>query len=171
MEQGEVGELCLRGIPVMLGYWNLPEASAETLRNGWHHTGDLFMCMENGQVRMVDRNKYLIKTGGENVYPREVEEFLYTHPAISDVQVIGVPDLKYGEELMAWIKLKQGASVTPDEIKEFCKGRIAHFKVPKYIKFVGDFPMTVTGKIQKYKMREESIKELGLEEVAKMKTA
>jgi len=113
----------------------------------------------------------MVIRGGENIYPREIEEFLYTHPAISDVQVIGVPDKKYGEELMAWIKLKNGASATPEEIKAFCKGRIAHFKIPRYIKFVDDFPMTVSGKIQKYKMRGDSIKELGLEEAAEMKTA
>ncbi|HPT19145.1 MAG TPA: AMP-binding protein, partial [Methanothrix sp.] len=108
---------------------------------------------------------------GENIYPREIEEFLYTHKAISDVQVIGVPDKKYGEEIMAWIKLKKDAEVTADEIKAYCKGRVAHFKIPRYIKFVDDFPMTVSGKIQKFKMREQSIKELGLEEAANMKTA
>jgi fatty-acyl-CoA synthase len=113
----------------------------------------------------------MVIRGGENIYPREIEEFLYTHPAVSDVQVIGVPDKKYGEEIMAWIKLKKGAAASAEEIKDFCKGRIAHFKVPRYIKFVDDFPMTVSGKIQKFKMRDESIKELGLEDAAKMKTA
>jgi len=113
----------------------------------------------------------MVIRGGENIYPREIEEFLYTHPSISDVQVIGVPDKKYGEELMAWIKLKKDATASPDEIKSFCKGKIAHFKVPRYIKFVDEFPMTVSGKIQKYKMRDESIKELGLEEAAGIKTA
>jgi fatty-acyl-CoA synthase len=113
----------------------------------------------------------MVIRGGENIYPREIEEFLYTHPAISDVQVIGVPDKKYGEELMAWIKLKKDAVASQEEIKDFCKGKIAHFKVPRYIKFVDEFPMTVSGKIQKYKMRDESIKELGLEEAAEMKTA
>jgi len=109
--------------------------------------------------------------GGENIYPREVEEFLYEHPAISDVQVIGVPDMKYGEELVAWVKLKNGSTVTTDEIKAFCKGKIAHYKIPRYIKFTDEFPMTISGKIQKYKMREISTKELGLEDVAKIKTA
>jgi fatty-acyl-CoA synthase len=126
---------------------------------------------EEDYCKITGRLKDMVIRGGENIYPREVEEFLYTHPAISDVQVIGVPDLKYGEELMAWVKLKAGGSATPEEIKAFCKGKIAHYKIPKYIKFVNDFPMTVTGKIQKYKMREESIKELVLEDVAKIKTA
>ena len=113
----------------------------------------------------------MVIRGGENIYPREVEEFLYEHPGISDVQVIGVPDARYGEELMAWVKLKGDSRLTPEEIKEFCKGRIAHYKIPKYVKFVDEFPMTISGKIQKYKMREVSIKELKLEDVAKIKTA
>jgi fatty-acyl-CoA synthase len=170
--RGETGEICARGYMIMRCYYNNPVATDQAIdKEGWLHTGDLGTLDDEDYCKITGRLKDMVIRGGENVYPREVEEFLYTHPAISDVQVIGVPDLKYGEELMAWIKLKQGASVTPDAIREFCKGKIAHFKVPKYIKFVADFPMTVTGKIQKYKMREESIKELGLEEVAKMKTA
>lgn len=140
-------------------------------KEGWLHTGDLGILDENDYCKITGRLKDMVIRGGENIYPREVEEFLYTHPAISDVQVVGVPDLKYGEELMAWIKLKEGVKITPEEIKTFCKGKIAHFKVPRYIKFVNEFPMTISGKIQKYKMRNESIKELGLEEVSKMKTA
>ena len=170
--RGETGEICARGYMIMRCYYNNPVATDQAIdKEGWLHTGDLGTLDDEDYCKITGRLKDMVIRGGENVYPREVEEFLYTHPAISDVQVIGVPDLKYGEELMAWIKLKQGACATQDEIKEFCKGKIAHFKVPKYIKFVADFPMTVTGKIQKYKMREESIKDLGLVEVAKMKTA
>jgi fatty-acyl-CoA synthase len=170
--RGETGEICARGYMIMRGYYNNPVATDQTIdKEGWLHTGDLGTIDEEDYCKITGRLKDMVIRGGENIYPREVEEFLYTHPAISDVQVIGVPDLKYGEELMAWVKLKPGASATPEEIKAFCKGKIAHYKIPKYIKFVNDFPMTVTGKIQKYKMREESIKELVLEDVAKMKTA
>jgi fatty-acyl-CoA synthase len=126
---------------------------------------------ENGYVNIVGRIKDMVIRGGENVYPREVEEFLYTHPKVADVQVIGVPDVRYGEELCAWIRLKDNASATPEEIREFCKGQIATHKIPRYIKFTSEFPMTVTGKIQKYRMREMSIVELGLESAAQMKTA
>ena len=124
-----------------------------------------------GYINIVGRIKDLIIRGGENVYPREIEEFLYTHPKISDVQVIGVPDERYGEEIMAWVMLKSGVEATPDEIRDFCKGQIAHYKVPRYIKFVSAFPMTVTGKIQKYQMREQSTEELGLRGAASIKTA
>lgn len=170
--RGETGEICARGYAIMRCYYNNPVATDQAVdKEGWLHTGDLGVLDEEDYCKITGRLKDMVIRGGENVYPREIEEFLYTHPAISDVQVIGVPDIKYGEELMAWIKLKEGQSTNPDEIKAFCKGKIAYFKVPKYIKFVDSFPMTVTGKIQKYKMREESIKELGLEQVAKMKTA
>ncbi|MGA9097617.1 MAG: AMP-binding protein [Methanotrichaceae archaeon] len=170
--RGETGEICARGYAIMRCYYNNPVATDQTVdKEGWLHTGDLGVLDEEDYCKITGRLKDMVIRGGENVYPREIEEFLYTHPAISDVQVIGVPDLKYGEELMAWVKLKEGQSVNPDEIKAFCKGKIAYYKIPKYIKFVDSFPMTVTGKIQKYKMREESIKELGLEQVAKMKTA
>ncbi|NMB85140.1 MAG: AMP-binding protein, partial [Methanothrix sp.] len=168
----ETGEICARGYMIMRCYYNNPVATDQVVdKNGWLHTGDLGILDENDYCKITGRLKDMVIRGGENIYPREIEEFLYTHPAISDVQVIGVPDVKYGEELMAWIKLKKGAFATPEEIKAFCKGKIAHFKIPRYIKFVDDFPMTVSGKIQKFKMREMSIEELGLEEVAKMKTA
>jgi fatty-acyl-CoA synthase len=170
--RGETGEICARGYMIMREYYNNPVATEQCIdEEGWLHTGDLGTLDENDYCKITGRLKDMVIRGGENIYPREIEEFLYTHPAISDVQVIGVPDKKYGEELMAWIKLKNGASANQEEIKAFCKGRIAHFKIPRYIKFVDDFPMTVSGKIQKYKMREDSIKELGLEEAAEMKTA
>ena len=170
--KGDTGEICARGYMIMRCYYNNPVATDQTIdKEGWLHTGDLGTMDEEDYCKITGRLKDMVIRGGENIYPREVEEFLYTHPAISDIQVIGVPDLKYGEELMAWVKLKAGASITPEEIRAFCKGKIAHYKIPKYIKFVNDFPMTVTGKIQKYKMREESIKELVLEDVARMKTA
>ena len=172
MLKGETGEICARGYAIMRCYYNNPVATDQAVdMEGWLHTGDLGILDEEDYCKITGRLKDMVIRGGENIYPREIEEFLYTHPAISDVQVIGVPDLKYGEELMAWIKLKDGQKIAPEEIKAFCKGKIAHYKIPRYIKFVDGFPMTVTGKIQKYKMREESIKELGLEDVAKMKTA
>jgi fatty-acyl-CoA synthase len=135
------------------------------------HTGDLAVMDADGYVNIVGRIKDMIIRGGENVYPREIEEFLYTHPKISDVQVIGVPDARYGEEIMAWIKLKPGEQATAEEIRAFCQGKIAHYKIPRYIKFVDGFPMTVTGKIQKFVMREQAIQELGLQEVARIQTA
>jgi fatty-acyl-CoA synthase len=172
VSRNETGEICARGYMIMRGYYNNPVATDQAVdEEGWLHTGDLGTLDDNDYCKITGRLKDMVIRGGENIYPREIEEFLYTHPAISDVQVIGVPDKKYGEELMAWINLKKGILATPDEIKAFCEGKIARFKVPKYIKFVDEFPMTVSGKIQKYKMREISIQELGLEEVAKMKTA
>ncbi len=172
VSRNETGEICARGYMIMRGYYNNPVATDQTVdEEGWLHTGDLGTLDDDDYCKITGRLKDMVIRGGENIYPREIEEFLYTHPAISDVQVIGVPDKKYGEELMAWIKLKTGTSSTAEEIKAFCDGKIARFKVPKYIKFVDEFPMTVSGKIQKYKMRDISIKELGLEDVAKMKTA
>ncbi len=169
---GAAGELCTRGYSVMLGYWNNAEATTAAIDVArWMHTGDLATMDDEGYVNIVGRIKDLIIRGGENVYPREVEEFLYTHPKISDVQVIGVPDEKYGEAIMAWVMLKSGEQVTEEELREYCKGNIAHFKVPRYFKFVTSFPMTVTGKIQKYQMREQSTQELGLQKAATMKTA
>ncbi|SNR31943.1 AMP-binding protein [Hymenobacter mucosus] len=169
---GTPGELCTRGYSVMLGYWNNPEATRAAIDTaGWMHTGDLATISEHGYVNIVGRIKDLIMRGGENVYPREVEEFLYQHPAVLDVQVIGVPSFKYGEEVMAWVKLKDGCTVTGDELRDFCRGRIATFKIPAYWKFVDDFPMTVTGKIQKFIMREHSVQELGLSDAALIKTA
>jgi fatty-acyl-CoA synthase len=172
VSRGDTGEICARGYMIMRCYYNNPVATDQAVdKEGWLHTGDLGTLDGEDYCKITGRLKDMVIRGGENIYPREVEEFLYTHPAISDVQVIGVPDLKYGEELMAWIKLKDGQTVSPEEIKAFCRGKIAHYKIPRYIKFVDSFPMTVTGKIQKYKMRDESIKDLGLEEVARMKTA
>ena len=137
----------------------------------WMHTGDLATIDEQGYVRIVGRIKDMVIRGGENVYPREIEEFLYTHPAVADVQVIGVPDERYGEELMAWVILRTGSTVSEEEIREFCKGQIAHFKIPRYVKLVDSFPMTVTGKVQKFKMREVAIEELGLGQAAAIATA
>jgi fatty-acyl-CoA synthase len=172
VERGTPGELCTRGYSVMTGYWNDPERSAEAIdAAGWMHTGDLATMDADGYVNIVGRIKDMIIRGGENLYPREIEEFLYTHPDVSDVQVIGVPDAKYGEELMAWVKVREGASLTEDALKEFCRGRIAHYKVPRYVKFTDEFPMTVTGKIQKFKMREQAVAELGLEGAAGVRTA
>ena len=172
VERGTAGELCTRGYSVMTGYWNDPERTAEAIdETGWMHTGDLATMDADGYVNIVGRIKDMIIRGGENIYPREIEEFLYTHPDVSDVQVIGVPDVKYGEELMAWVKVREGATLTEDALKEFCKGRIAHYKVPRYIKFTDEFPMTVTGKIQKFKMREQAVEELGLQSAAGVHTA
>ena len=163
VERGQDGELCTRGYSVMLGYWDDPERTAEAIdADGWMHSGDLANMDADGYVKIVGRIKDMIIRGGENIYPREIEEFLYGHPAIEDVQVIGVPDQKYGEQVMAWVKLRDGAEVTEADIIEHCRDRIAHFKVPKYVKFTESFPMTVTGKIRKVEMREVSIAELGL---------
>ena len=149
----------------MLVYWVDPELTAESLDSeGWMQTGDLATIDEDGYCNIVGRLKDMVIRGGENIYPREIEEFLYRHPEIQDVQVIGVPDARFGEELCAWIRLREGANATAEEIRDFCRGQISHYKIPRHIKFVESFPMTVTGKIQKYLMREESIKELGLQE-------
>ncbi|MCP2044077.1 AMP-binding protein [Pontibacter sp. HSC-36F09] len=164
--RGQKGEFCTRGYSVMLGYWDMSEATARVLQNGWMHTGDLAVMDEEGYVQMVGRIKDLIIRGGENIAPREIEEFLLTHEAISDVHIIGVPDHKYGEEVMAWVKLRQGFYATSEDITGYCKGQIATFKIPKYWKFVEDFPMTVTGKIRKMEMRDISTRELGLVEEA-----
>ena len=161
--RGATGEFCTRGYSVMKGYWNDQEKTRDAIdAAGWMHTGDLATMDEEGYVNIVGRLKDMVIRGGENVYPREIEEFLYTHPKIQDVQVIGVPDPRYGEETCAWIKLHAGQSATPEEIREFCKGQIAHYKIPRYIEFVTEFPMTITGKIQKFVMREQTIKKLGL---------
>jgi fatty-acyl-CoA synthase len=166
------GELCTRGYLVMLGYWQNDEATASAIdRAGWMHTGDLATVDADGYANIVGRIKDMVIRGGENVYPREVEEFLYQHPAIGDVQVVGVPDPKYGEELCAWVRLKEGQSVDGDELREWCRGKIATFKIPRYWRFVDAFPMTVTGKVQKFKMRETSVTELRLEEAAGIETA
>lgn len=164
VERGVEGEYCTRGFHVMNGYWNDPDKTAEAIDDeGWMHSGDLATMDENGYVNIVGRIKDLIIRGGENVYPREIEEFLYTHPDIVDAQVIGVPDSKYGEEIMAWVKAADGIELTEDDVLDFCRGQIAHFKVPRYISFVNEFPMTVTGKVRKAEMREKSIADLGLQ--------
>lgn len=172
VERGETGELCTRGYSVMLGYWDDPERTAEAIDgDGWMHTGDLAVMDAAGYVNIVGRSKDMVIRGGENIYPREVEEFLYSHPDVVDVQVIGVPDERYGEELMAWVTLREGATLTIEGLREFCTGKIAHQKVPRHLHVVDAFPMTVTGKVQKYKMREEAISMLGLEDVASTRTA
>ncbi|MFV0408751.1 MAG: AMP-binding protein [Paracoccus sp. (in: a-proteobacteria)] len=161
VSQGTIGELCTRGYSVMLGYWSNPQATADSIDAGrWMHTGDLASMDDNGYVCIVGRSKDMIIRGGENVYPRELEEFFFTHPAVADVQVIGIPCSKYGEEIVAWIKPHPGHNVTEEELRAWAKERITHFKVPRYIRFVDAFPMTVTGKIQKFRMREISIEEL-----------
>jgi len=170
--RGVSGELCSRGYMVMLGYWNNEEATRQAIDAArWMHTGDLATMDELGYVNIVGRIKDMIIRGGENIYPREVEEFLYGHPAIADVQVIGVPSEKYGEEVMAWVKLRDGAPATGDELAAWCKGKIATYKIPRHWKFVDAFPMTVTGKVQKFKMREAAVEELGLEKAAGVRTA
>jgi fatty-acyl-CoA synthase len=172
VDRGESGEFCTRGYSVMLGYWNDPEKTAQAIDEaGWMHTGDLATMDDEGYMNIVGRIKDMIIRGGENVYPREIEEFLYTHPDIVDVQVIGVPDVKYGEEIMAWVRVREGASVDTESVRAFCQGRIAHFKIPRYVHVTDEFPMTVTGKIQKFKMRESAIELLGLQDAAGMKTA
>ncbi|MEV3978149.1 AMP-binding protein [Nonomuraea sp. NPDC049758] len=162
--RGEPGELCTRGYSVMLGYWNEPDKTAESIDEArWMHTGDLATMDAEGYVNIVGRIKDMVIRGGENVYPREVEEYLYTHPDIADVQVIGVPDEKYGEELMAWIVMRPGTEpLTAEAIRDFCAGRLAHYKVPRYVHLVNGFPMTVTGKIRKVEMREQAVTLLGL---------
>ena len=172
LRRGMPGEMCTRGYSVMLGYWNEPEKTAEAIDAArWMHTGDLAVMDDAGYLNIVGRIKDMVIRGGENVYPREVEEFLYGHPAIEDVQVIGVPDEKYGEELCAWVKLRPGAELTADDIKAYCTGSIAHYKVPRYVRFTDEFPMTVTGKVQKFKMRETSISELDLGAASQTRTA
>jgi fatty-acyl-CoA synthase len=170
--RGEAGELCTRGYSVMLGYWGQPEQTAEVLDEaGWMHTGDLATMDDEGYCNIVGRIKDMVIRGGENVYPRELEEFLYRHPDIADVQVVGVPDERFGEELCAWVRLRDGATLAEGDVREYCRGRLAHFKVPRYVLFVDEFPMTVTGKVQKFKIREESIRLLKLEAAAAIESA
>ncbi len=164
VERGETGEFCTRGYSVMLGYWDEPEKTAEAIDDdGWMHTGDLAVMNDDGYCVIVGRIKDLVIRGGENVYPREVEDFLYTHPDVEDVQVIGVPDQRYGEELCAWVKMRAGADpLDADGVRAFANGKLAHYKIPRYVRVVDDFPMTVTGKVRKVEMRETSAAELGL---------
>jgi fatty-acyl-CoA synthase len=169
---GEQGELCTRGYLVMKGYDGEPDATGQAIdAENWLHTGDLAEMRADGYFRITGRARDMIIRGGENVYPREVEEFLYTHPKIADVQVVGLPDARLGETVLAWIRLKPGESATEEEVSEFCKGKIAHFKVPQHVRFVDAFPMTLSGKVQKFKIREWEIRERGLERVANMQTA
>ena len=161
---GEPGEVCTRGYSVMLGYWDAAEQTAEAIDAArWMHTGDLGTMDDDGYVAIVGRIKDMVIRGGENVYPREIEEFLYTHPDIDDVQVIGVPDERYGEELMAWVRMRTGAEpLTVEALREYCQGQLAHFKIPRYVHLADEFPMTVTGKVRKVEMREQAIELLGL---------
>jgi fatty-acyl-CoA synthase len=165
--RGAPGELCTRGYSVMLGYWDEPEKTADAIdRAGWMHTGDLATMDADGYVKIVGRSKDMIIRGGENVYPREIEEFLYAHPDVADVQVVGVPDERYGEEIAAFVVAREGAGLDDEAIRAFCQGRIAHYKVPRHVLVVAEFPMTVTGKVQKFKLREQAIETLGLTEAA-----
>jgi fatty-acyl-CoA synthase len=170
--RGEPGELCTRGYCVMLGYWNDEAATAKAIDPaGWMHTGDLASMDGEGYVKIVGRIKDMIIRGGDNVYPREVEEFLYTHPKVEEAQVIGVPSVRYGEEIVAWVKPRAGAVLEGEELSAFCRGKIATYKIPRYWKIVDSFPMTVTGKVQKFRMRELSVAELGLGDAANVETA
>jgi len=160
--KGQKGELCTRGYSVMLGYWDDDERTAESIdRAGWMHTGDLAVMDDDGYCDIVGRVKDMIIRGGENVYPREVEEYLLRHPGIKDVSVFGMPDDKFGEQVAAWIQVKDGEQLSKDNIREFCDGQIAHYKIPHYVRFVDEFPMTVTGKIQKFVMRDQMLEEIG----------
>ena len=172
LPRGETGEICARGYMVMKGYYNNPSATSQTLdENGWNHTGDLGVMDEEDYLRIVGRTRDVVIRGGENIYPREIEEFFHQQPEIADAYIIGVPDKKYGEELMLWVKIAEGFSNEEVSIKKICHGKIAHYKIPRYIKFVESFPMTISGKIQKFRMREISVKELGLEELERIETA
>ena len=163
LPRGQAGEFCTKGYSVMLGYWNQPDKTAEVLEDGWMHTGDLAVMDEHGYAQITGRIKDMVIRGGENIYPREIEEFLYTHPDILDAQVVGVPDAKYGEELCAWIRMREGAEpLTAEKVREFATGKLAHYKIPRYVQIVEEFPMTVTGKVRKVEMREKSVAELGL---------
>ncbi len=172
LPSGKQGELCTRGYLVMKGYYKMLEETSRAIDSeGWLHTGDLAVMDENGYCKITGRIKNMIIRGGENIYPREIEEFLYAHPKVADVQVYGVPDRRYGEQVMAAVKLKDGVACTEEEIRDFCRGRIANYKVPFYVKFVDEYPMTASGKIQKFKLREMAIRELLLEEEEAVKTA
>ncbi len=163
LPRGEAGEFCTKGYSVMLGYWNEPEKTAEVLVDDWMHTGDIAVMDADGYVQITGRIKDMVIRGGENIYPREIEEFLYTHPDVLDAQVIGVPDAKYGEELCAWVRMRQGAEpLTPESLRQFATGQLAHYKVPRYVRVVEEFPMTVTGKVRKVEMRQVTVSELGL---------
>jgi fatty-acyl-CoA synthase len=171
--RGETGELCTRGYSVMLGYWDEPEKTAEAIdRARWMHTGDIGVMDDEGYISVTGRLKDMVIRGGENVYPREIEEFLFTHPDILDAQVIGVPDARFGEELCAWVKLREGAAeITPEAVREFASGKLAHYKIPRFVVVVDEFPMTITGKVRKVEMREKSVAMLQLEDAAAIRNA
>jgi fatty-acyl-CoA synthase len=172
LPRGQTGEFQTRGYSVMLGYWDDPERTAEAIdRARWMHTGDQAVMADDGYVKIVGRIKDMIIRGGENVYPREIEEFLYGHPAVADIQVVGVPDERYGEEIMAWVIVREGATLDEDELRDYCRDKIAHYKIPRYLAMCSDFPMTVTGKVQKHKLREQAIETLGLHATAGVRTA
>jgi fatty-acyl-CoA synthase len=172
LETGERGELCARGYMVMKGYDREPEATARTIdADGWLRTGDLAVMRDDGYFHIAGRLKEMIIRGGENIYPREIEEFLHQHPKIADVYVVGLPDARLGEAVLAWIKLKAGERMMEEEVRDYCQGQIAHFKVPQYIRFVDAFPMTVTGKVQKFRIREQEIESLGLHAAAEIRMA
>ena len=171
--RGTPGELCTRGYSVMLGYWEEPAKTAKAIdADGWMHTGDLAIMDAEGYLNIVGRIKDMVIRGGENIYPREIEELLFTHPDVLDAQVVGIPDERYGEELVAWVRLREGAApLTAEALREFCAGKLAHYKVPRYVKIVDEFPMTVTGKVRKVEMRTVSVEELGLQGAAAVKNA
>ncbi len=170
--RGTTGEFCTRGYSVMLGYWEDPDRTNESIDvDGWMHSGDTAVMDDEGYVNIVGRIKDMVIRGGENVYPREIEEFLYAHPKIQDVQVIGVPDEKYGEEIMAWVQVPEGETLSAEDVRDFCRGKIAHYKIPRYVEVTKEFPMTVTGKIQKFKLRDEAVELLGLGDAASIETA
>jgi fatty-acyl-CoA synthase len=172
LERGETGEFQTRGYSVMLGYWDDPERTADAIDAArWMHTGDQAVMADDGYVKIVGRIKDMVIRGGENVYPREIEEYLYSHPDIADVQVVGVPDERFGEEICAWIKVREGAAIDEQAVRGFCQGKIAHYKVPRYVRTIDEFPMTVTGKVMKFELRERAIEELGLHDAAKVATA
>jgi fatty-acyl-CoA synthase len=165
LDDNQQGELCARGHVVMIGYYKNQNATRAAIdADGWLHTGDLALRLSNGYYKITGRIKDMVIRGGENIYPREIEEFLFTHPAVEQVSVVGLPDPKYGEELCAWIKLKEGTAATDQEIRDFCRAKLAHYKVPRHVRFVTSFPQTVTGKIQKFKIREQMCRELDLKE-------
>ena len=162
LPRGVAGEFCTKGYSVMLGYWEQQDKTDEVLQDGWMRTGDIAVMAEDGYVQITGRIKDMVIRGGENIYPREIEEFLYTHPDILDAQVIGVPDERYGEELCAWVRMREGAEpLTAEAVREFASGKLAHYKIPRYVQIVDEFPMTVTGKVRKVEMREKSVADLG----------
>jgi fatty-acyl-CoA synthase len=172
LPRGEQGEVCVRGYALMKGYDGDPEATAQVIKpDGWLHTGDLGVMREDGCLHLTGRSRDVIIRGGENIYPREVEEFLYTHPEVDEVQVVGIPNPRLGEIVVAWVRLRPGTTATEEEIRDFCQGQIAYYKIPEHVRFIDSFPATLSGKIQKYKMREFEVEARGLQALAKIATA